>query len=129
MSKLVLLFVCVALFQLATALQCYHCEKEGCEKSMDQWQKSQCAKAADPKLTNVCLKHVYKDKASQKDTVSRKCVQIDKGQKYKCNNVNGEEISCETCDSDLCNSAHRISFSVAAVSGILLALLVPKIWV
>lgn len=132
MSKLVLLFVCVAVFQLANALQCYQCDKEACEKSMDQWQKSNCAKAALPSQDSACLKFVYKDTATKKDTTSRKCVIVDKDQKYKCNPNNndqanvGEEVFCETCQSDLCNSASKISFSVMAVAGIFLALLIPK---
>ncbi|XP_018578091.1 uncharacterized protein LOC108916348 [Anoplophora glabripennis] len=126
MAKLVLLFVCVAVFQLANALQCYQCEREGCEKEMKDWQKSQCGKLADTKLTNVCLKQVYKDKTTQKEMFSRKCVSMEKDMKYKCDNANGEQVVCETCDSDLCNSATKINFSLVAVSGIFLALLMPK---
>ncbi|KAJ8915179.1 hypothetical protein NQ315_000432 [Exocentrus adspersus] len=129
MAKLVLLLVCVTVFQIANALQCYHCQNEQCDQDVSKQQKNVCSKSADPKLIPACLKYVYKDPTSQKKTTTRKCILKHRDEAYTCTpptGQNGEEDFCETCETDLCNSAPSTGLSFVAVAGIFLAMLGPK---
>lgn len=63
--------------------------------------------------------------------VQRKCVpaEIRDGKPmFNCPTVDGEPNSCPVCQTDLCNSATSINFSVVAFSGVVLALLAHKMF-
>ncbi|KAJ8983552.1 hypothetical protein NQ317_006597 [Molorchus minor] len=133
MAKIVFVFACVALVQIANALQCYHCERDTCAKDVDQWQKTDC-KAVSPNEP-MCLTYTYKDAGDNKEYTSRKCIAPLKGEKYECKpptniKVAGEPIKCETCTTDLCNknSASTVSLSFVAIAGVVLTVLAPKFY-
>ncbi|KAJ8915180.1 hypothetical protein NQ315_000433 [Exocentrus adspersus] len=135
MNKLIVFVaVSVAMFEIASAIQCYSCLRgEECESELKKWEKKSCSTGDVPVAPNYqygCLKLNYKDKISQKAMVQRKCflTEIKDGKpSFKCPSTDGEPTDCSVCLTDLCNSAPSVSFSFVALSGVLLALLAPKL--
>ncbi|XP_060522151.1 uncharacterized protein LOC132699451 [Cylas formicarius] len=131
MSKFVLLFVCVALLQIASALKCYSCENDLCAKEMSAWNKVEaCGNTVSSNQVGACLKTVWTDNNSKKEMTSRRCIIADKDGdkvKYTCREDKGKVSVCDVCVTDWCNSAPAVSFSVLAFSGVLLAYLIPKL--
>ncbi|CAH1116157.1 unnamed protein product [Phaedon cochleariae] len=121
-KALVLMFVCVALLQVATALKCYNCDKDQCKEDMKTWTTVECGKSADPTQEAVCLKTSYKDAGGNK-VVSRKCALApQKSTEITCPVIDGaKDVKCPICKADLCNSANSISLSLTAFAGIIVA--------
>ncbi|KAG5868436.1 hypothetical protein JTB14_030080 [Gonioctena quinquepunctata] len=132
MSKFVILFVCLAVFQAASALECYTCVN--CQGEMKTWPKSTCgASGVQPPAGYdfACAVIEYKDKITHKNAVDRKCVNAEKKNgklTFNCPTANGEPIKdqCPVCQKDLCNSASSIKFSFVAFSCVVLAVFAPK---
>ncbi|KAJ8971315.1 hypothetical protein NQ314_000757, partial [Rhamnusium bicolor] len=118
-------------FFSASALECYSCTGPECEKEIKTLEKRQCGKSAPPPAGYQygCLKLSYKDRATQKTMISRKCVttEVKDGEaNFHCPVTEGDPINCPVCLTDLCNSASRINFSLLAVTGVILAFVAPK---
>ncbi|KAJ8959165.1 hypothetical protein NQ318_022426 [Aromia moschata] len=114
-----------------SSLNCYSCTGTSCESEMKSWGKRTCG---DPGVLSkdhvpVCVKVNYKDKATSKPMVERKCAVAEtKNGKpdYHCSNANGEVTDCLLCQTELCNSAPSTKMSIFGVCGVVLALLAPK---
>ncbi|VEN58469.1 unnamed protein product [Callosobruchus maculatus] len=123
MGKFVLLFAFVAVINAASALRCYTCRGSGCDQSSSNWVKADCgANNVQPYAGHVyaCMKHTFRDRVSQHEMVSRKCIQAQKiGNEIvqKCPESDGQTIKCDICQTELCNSASKISVGAMAFIG------------
>ncbi|CAG9856271.1 unnamed protein product [Phyllotreta striolata] len=133
MSKLVIVFVCLAVFEIASALQCYKCDN--CQGSSSSWEKSTCGSSSTTIPANndwACVRINYKDRLTYKDAVQRKCVLAEKrnGQlHFGCPTSQGEPSSCPICQTDLCNSATGVrTVGFVAVASVATVLLLSKLF-
>ncbi|XP_018571666.1 uncharacterized protein LOC108911260 [Anoplophora glabripennis] len=132
MNKVVFAFVCVAILQIASALECFSCKGPTCETETKTWDKKTCGTSGVSLPANAqhaCLKLSYKDRTTQKMMVERGCTiaNLKDGKlSHNCQNA-GDQPVCPVCQTDLCNSAKSISFSFVALCGVVLAIAAPKL--
>nr|XP_023021837.1 uncharacterized protein LOC111510180 [Leptinotarsa decemlineata] len=132
MAKIVILFVCVAVMQVASALQCYNCVN--CQGDMKTWPKQACGSSGVSPPAGyeyACATVEYKDRTTYKTAVDRLCVSAEKKNgklMFKCPTSKGEPLKddCPVCQTDLCNSSASIKFSFVALSCVVLAIFLPK---
>ncbi|XP_019865471.1 uncharacterized protein LOC109594671 [Aethina tumida] len=124
MAKLIALLCFTAVLSSAFALECYKCERDGCDKPMDKWEKQTCGTVGDP----ACLKQVFEDKLTKKETTIRRCViaaKVGNELTHNCDAGVGATKFCEICTGTLCNSATTVYGQYALVAAVL-SYLLPK---
>ncbi|XP_057656676.1 uncharacterized protein LOC130894104 [Diorhabda carinulata] len=130
MTKFVIIFACLALFEAASALQCYKCDN--CQGSPSSWEKINCGNAQSnvpPFTEHACATIKYKDRVTYKDAVQKKCVLAEKKNgklSFNCPTSMGEPSECPVCQTDLCNSATTIKYSFMTFVSVVLAVILPK---
>ncbi|XP_044759379.1 uncharacterized protein LOC123317083 [Coccinella septempunctata] len=128
MAKFVYVFAVLALMAVsANALKCYECPL-GCEgDDKSKWQTQDCGGASATGQEKVCLKQVIKGTGG-KDRVVRKCALPAAGKKFECVDAPGEKTTlCETCTTDLCNSAGSVTFSFLALASVIVPFLATRL--
>ncbi|XP_045476971.1 uncharacterized protein LOC123682414 [Harmonia axyridis] len=105
MAKFLCAFAVLALLAVtADAIKCYVCPLGCTGDDKSKWNSQECGNAI-PDIQKTCLKQVIQLPAGGTRVV-RKCALIPAGKKYECLDAPAEKTtSCETCTSDLCNSA------------------------
>lgn len=122
MAKILCLFICLSVVSYVSALKCYDCPVS-CPTDISQLQQNDCGKSSSDKM---CLKQVIQTKEGSTRTI-RKCVLLNPQHEYKCIEAPGDKtLSCDTCKSDLCNSANSIRLGFFGIIGATLILLAPK---
>ncbi|CAH1954192.1 unnamed protein product [Acanthoscelides obtectus] len=132
MGKLSVLFALVAIITVASALKCYTCRGTQCDSSSN-WVKTDCGAGGVQPYTghvHACMKHTFRDRVSQHEMVSRKCLQAQKiGNEIvqKCPESDGQTVKCDICQTELCNSASKISVGAMAFTGTIITFLFSRL--